>query len=211
MMSEHCSFWNDQFGQIRMDYIQHRMKAQPGSNPCIPWPNRAGPIARAMIQKNVDAMLQKEIIYPAKSEWITPAVLVPNLNGSWRICIDYRRFNAIKFWDAYSVLRIDDCVDSLGAITWFSKLDASSGYWQVPVAKRKDIEAWLQGDGQGQAMKPVQYGVCTRDGHSGLLSGSTISEPARLEYRQRLEWNYRPSVERTAHTGTCSSVQNLGE
>ena len=42
--------------------------------------------------------------------------------------------------DAYSLHRIDDALGSLSGNSYFSALDAASGYWQVPMASEEDRE-----------------------------------------------------------------------
>ena len=39
--------------------------------------------------------------------------------------------------DAYSIPRIDECIDSLGDAQIISTLDASSDYWQITIAPKE--------------------------------------------------------------------------
>ena len=49
--------------------------------------------------------------------------------------MDYRKLNAVTVRDSYPLLRMDECIDSLGDATVFTKLDGNSGYWQVEIAE----------------------------------------------------------------------------
>ena len=60
-------------------------------------------------------------------------------DGSWRICIDYRALNKIMIKNCYPLARIDDLLDQLKEVVYFSKLDLHSGYHQVRVAEQ---DAW---------------------------------------------------------------------
>lgn len=62
------------------------------------------------------------IIRPWMSLWASPVVLVPK---------NYRRLNALTKKDVYPLPRIDDILDTLGKLKYFSSLDLASGYWQV--------------------------------------------------------------------------------
>ena len=45
--------------------------------------------------------------------WASPVVLVQKQDGSQRFCVDYRKLNNVTKKDAYSILRIDDTLDTL--------------------------------------------------------------------------------------------------
>ena len=60
-------------------------------------------------------------------------VLVKKKDQSWRFCVNYRKLNAITLQDAYPLPRIDKSLDALASSRYFSTLDLTSGYWQVPL------------------------------------------------------------------------------
>ena len=80
-------------------------------------------------------MKEKGIIPPSNSPWASPIVLVPKKDGSIRLCVDYQKVNEITWKDAYLIPRVDDTLDTLAGVKWFSTLDLKSGYWQVEVCK----------------------------------------------------------------------------
>jgi Reverse transcriptase (RNA-dependent DNA polymerase)/RNase H-like domain found in reverse transcriptase len=77
--------------------------------------------------------VKAEVIEPATSEWASPIVLVAKPDGSTRLCVDYRRLNAITVRDSYPLPRMDECIESLVDAKIFTTLDCNSGYWQIPV------------------------------------------------------------------------------
>ncbi|KAK3102810.1 hypothetical protein FSP39_014067 [Pinctada imbricata] len=85
------------------------------------------------VSTQIDEMLQKGVIEPSTSPWASNIVLVKKKDGATRICIDYRRLNAVTVKDAYPLPRIDEFLDQLAGNAWFSTLDLFTGYWQVEV------------------------------------------------------------------------------
>jgi hypothetical protein len=81
----------------------------------------------------VEKIFRSGFIEPATSEWASPVVLFPKPDGSLRLCIDYRKLNAITVCDTYPLPRMDEYIDSLGDAVVFSTLDCNSGYWQIPL------------------------------------------------------------------------------
>ena len=98
-------------------------------------PYRMAESQREVAREEIDRMLEMGIIRPSKSEWASPALLVPKKDRSKRFCADYRALNRIAKFDAYPMPRIDEIIDRLGGARYISTLDLTRGYWQVPLAE----------------------------------------------------------------------------
>ncbi|BHF70488.1 hypothetical protein SprV_0301353900 [Sparganum proliferum] len=85
------------------------------------------------VDKLLDELLRAKIIQPFSSPWTSPIALVPKKDGPLRLCVDYRRLNAVTVRDSFPLSRLDDTIDALGQAAWFSTLDLKSGYWQVEI------------------------------------------------------------------------------
>ena len=87
------------------------------------------------IDEQVEDMRRHGIIEPAASPWASNIVLVRKKDGSLRLCVDYRRINAITYKDSYPLPLIDNCLNALTDSSWFSTLDLRSGYYNIPIAE----------------------------------------------------------------------------
>lgn len=63
----------------------------------------------------------------------------PEIEWTLRLCLGYRRLNAMTNRNSYPLPRMDDGMDSLGNEKLFTALDANCGYWKLP-AREKDKE-----------------------------------------------------------------------
>ena len=119
----------------RTGIIKHKIPTSDATP--IKQPMRRVPVhMQEEVNKQLDMMLENDIIQPSTSPWASGIVLVRKKDGTKRFCIDYRRLNDVTTKDAYPLPRIDESLDQLAGATWFSCLDLSAGYWQVEVDPR---------------------------------------------------------------------------
>ena len=132
-----------------------------GDTKPIKLPPRRVPLAlQGKDKEALDKMLKSGAIRNSTSPWAAPIVLVRKKSGDVRVCIDYRRVNAVTRRDAFALPKISDCLDTVSASKYFSTLDLTSGYNQIPVAE-KDIPktAFVTRHGFYECPK-LSFGLC---------------------------------------------------
>ena len=85
-------------------------------------------------------MLTKQIIEHSTSPHNSPVWVVPKKRDSsgkqkWRIVIDFRKLNEYTDQDAYPLPNIEDILNHLGKSKFFTTLNLSSGFHQIPMDK----------------------------------------------------------------------------
>lgn len=81
-----------------------------------------------IVQKELEMMLALGVVEESRSEWQSPTVLVPKPDGAVRLCIDFRKVNAISWFDAYPIPWVDELLKRLGDTEFISALDLTKGY-----------------------------------------------------------------------------------
>ena len=92
------------------------------------------PVVEA-IEEQCRQLQALDIIAPSKSAWSSPVVPIRKKDGSIRLCIDYRKVNAVTRPDRFPMPNLTDLVFSLHGMLYFTSLDLVRGYYQVPLAK----------------------------------------------------------------------------
>ena len=126
-------------GTLQDDYeIQVKQDVQPfslGTARNIPLP------LCDKVKQELDVMEAQGVISKVQqpNPWCTGMVVVKKKNGGVRICIDLKSLNQYVLREQYPLPKVDYILGQLTGATVFSKLDANSGFWQVPLTEK----SWL--------------------------------------------------------------------
>ena len=66
-----------------------------------------------VLKAEVDKLQKAGAVVPSTSPFASPTILVKKKDGSMRLCIDYRKLNAVTKNDAHPLPRIEDIFDTL--------------------------------------------------------------------------------------------------
>ena len=143
-------FSNDLSDLGKTHLYKHKIETLPGSKPVRKQFYRTSPQMAKEIKKQVEDMLQNDIIEPSNSEWHSPVVMVRKKNGQLRFACDYRALNKITIPMSFPLPHLETVFDAIGdsKAQIFTNLDFRSAFWQVemsPCSKHK--AAFITQDG----------------------------------------------------------------
>ncbi|GJY72160.1 putative reverse transcriptase domain-containing protein [Tanacetum coccineum] len=90
------------------------------------------------LSNQLQELTYRRFIRPSTSPWGAPVLFVKKKDGSFRMCIDYRKLNKLTVKKRYLLPRIDDLCDQLQGSSVYVKIDLRLGYHQLSV-KDEDI------------------------------------------------------------------------
>ncbi|GKC67075.1 putative reverse transcriptase domain-containing protein [Tanacetum coccineum] len=85
------------------------------------------------LAEKLKELSDKGFIRPSSSLWGAPILFVKKKDGSFQMCIDYRKLNKLTVKNHYPLPRIDDLFDQLQGSNIYSKIDIRSSYHQLRV------------------------------------------------------------------------------
>lgn len=139
--STHCSSNMMMCSLSRIHYRPAEIWTMPstfGTNPTAIRPYRYPTVQKIAIEKIISEILHNKIIQPSNNTFSAPVVLIKKRDGTWRICVDYRKLNDATVKHKFLILLIEELLDELHGTTVFSKVDLRSGYHQI---RMKDTDS----------------------------------------------------------------------
>ncbi|CAM8917280.1 unnamed protein product [Rhodiola kirilowii] len=148
-----------------------------------------------IVQKEIEKLLDADVIYPiSDSQWVSPVHVVPKKSGitveedaegnmvttriknGWRMCIDYRKLNAVTRKDHFPLPFIDQMLDRLAGKPYFCFLDGFSGYNQIPIAPEDQEKTTFTCPFGTFAFRRMSFGLCNAPGTFQRVVTSIFSD-----------------------------------
>ena len=87
------------------------------------------------MNKELDQLLKADMVEPSASEWSNPNVMVTKSDGTYRMCLDFRKVNEVAKKDAYPLPHMDAILSKLRSARYITTIDLSKAFHQIPVAR----------------------------------------------------------------------------
>lgn len=117
--------------------FEHIIELEEGTKPVITTHYRHPRHYKEEIEKTIKELLNMGHIRRSSSSFACSVVLVKK-NGTLQMCIDYRTLNKRTIKNRYLILHIDELLDELHGVVYFSKIDLRSGYHHIQV-REEDV------------------------------------------------------------------------
>lgn len=135
---------NGKLGRTKL--MQHKIELIEGAVPKRPPKYRRSPAMQREIQKEIDRMIELDVIEESSSDWCNPLLPVRKPSGEWRVCLDCRNINRITKSEAYPLPDMQDILAKIEKATYFSVIDLSKAYWQIPLEENsRDFTSFRSG------------------------------------------------------------------
>ena len=113
--------------------VDHQIPLKPDMSPPFKGIFRLSQLELRELKRQLDQLLKDGKIKPSTSPYGAPVLFVKKKDGKLRMCIDYRALNSQTIQNRYALPRIDELFDRLHGAKVFSKLDLTSGYYQIAI------------------------------------------------------------------------------
>ena len=121
-------------GKLEGEYeIKLRDDAVPFS---LSTPRRVAIPLLKRVRQELERMEKIGVIAKVKqpTEWCSGMVVVPKSDSRVRICVDLTRLNQSVKRERHPLPAVDQTLAQLAGARVFTKLDANSGFWQIPLS-----------------------------------------------------------------------------
>ena len=114
------------------------IKLKPEATPHALYTPRHVPLPlRPQVEEELQRMESLGVISKVdkQTQWCAGMVVVPKKNGKVRICIDLKPLNENVLREVQPTPKVDETLAQLTGAKVFSKLDANSEFWQIPLSE----------------------------------------------------------------------------
>lgn len=130
------------FGGLGRLKEEYKIELQDDAKPCaLTTPRHVAIPLLPKVKAELERMEQMGVVSRVRepTDWCSGMVVVPKADGNVRICVDLTRINESVRRERHPMLGVEQALAQLTGAQVFSKIDANSGFWQIPLAKESAL------------------------------------------------------------------------
>ena len=168
----HCTALVEQYESIFQGLRQfgepYVIKLRPDAKPAAIYTPRRVPFPlRSQVKKELDRMISLGVISQVDqpTDWCSGMVAVPKKSGSVRICVDLQRLNESVLREVHLLPCVNKTLAQLAGVRVFSKLNANSGFWQIPLEEESRLLTTFLTPFGRYCFSKLPFGICSASEH----------------------------------------------
>ncbi|GJY17961.1 putative reverse transcriptase domain-containing protein, partial [Tanacetum coccineum] len=126
-----CNGRKDLHGLPPARQVEFQIDLVPGAAPVARAPYRLAPAELQELSTQLQELSDIGFIRPSSLPWGAPVLFVKKKDGSFRMCIEYRKLNRLTVKNRYLLSRIDNLFDQLQGLRVYSKIDLRSVFMDL--------------------------------------------------------------------------------
>ena len=125
----------DCLGEVRILKNTYHIELKDNVKPVVVPPRKVPYALKDPLKKELERMEKLGVIEKVEksTDWVNGLVVVTKPNGKLRVCLDPRPLNLAIKRHHYRLPTAEEIISQINGARFFTKLDASNGYWQIPV------------------------------------------------------------------------------
>nr|AAG37039.1 polyprotein [Dictyostelium discoideum] len=140
--------------------VEHSIKLTDENVSVYTPPYKTSPADKEFIEEYIKDALDKGIIEKSDSSQYGSPIVLSRKNDKIRFCVNYKKLNDLTIKDRYPLPLISDCWYYLKDAKVFSKIDLTSGYYQIKMKEEdKDKTTFVSHMGQFRYVV-MPFGLC---------------------------------------------------
>ena len=140
--------------------VTHHIEIDRNVKPVVHAPRKVPAALRPKIQEELNRMEKLNVItsVTTPTEWVSSLVTVVKPNKI-RLCIDPKDLNKAVKREYYPMKTVEDLLTRLPGTKVFSTLDATSGFWQIPLDEESSLLTCLNTPFGRYRFKRLPFGI----------------------------------------------------